>query len=126
MAIRDFIVHEVGDQLSRVPTQPAAGGGKVGDPVMVGRRPGILYTDQDPDTKRATVKFHGSFRFTVHAVGNGAGAAIAAGDDLFYDPAPGAGNPNINKDATNGQFFGVAAEPLASGVKADIVVDFVS
>lgn len=126
MALRDFIVHELGDQLDRVPTHPAAGGGKVGDPVMVGRRPGILYTDQDAVTKRATVKFHGSFRVNAHGVTAGGNSAIAVGDDLFYDPAPGATNPTINKDVTNGLFFGVAAEALASGTKGVIVVDLVS
>jgi hypothetical protein len=126
MAVRDFIVHEFGDQLDRVPTLPAAGGGKVGDPVMVGRRPGILYTDQHATTKRATVKFHGSFRVNAHAVTAGGNSAIAVGDDLYYDPSPGSGNPNINKDVTNGFFFGVAAEALASAAKGVIVVDFVS
>ncbi|HEX8346072.1 MAG TPA: hypothetical protein VF657_15235 [Actinoplanes sp.] len=125
MALRDYIVHELGDQLDRKPTLPASGG-KVGDPCMFGRRPGVLKTDQDAVTNRATIKFNGSHRFNVHAVTAGGNSAIAPGDDLFYDPSPGATNPNINKDVTNGQFFGVAAEAVASGGKAVIVVDFVS
>lgn len=125
MAIRDFIVHEDGGQLDRKLTLPTSGG-KVGDPGMVGRRPGILYTDQDATTARATVKFRGSYRFNVHAVTASGNSAIAAGDDLYYDPSPGSGNPNINKDVTNGQFFGVAAEAVTSAAKAVIVVDFVS
>lgn len=125
MALRDFIVHEIGDQLDRKPTQPVSGG-KVGDPCMVGRRPGYMLLDQDPARdNRTTVKFCGSVRVNAHAVTAGGNSAIAPGDDLFYDPAPGGGNPNINKDVTNGQFYGVAAEALASGTKGVIVVDLV-
>lgn len=123
------VVHELGTQLYRKPTLPAAGTGVVGDPVMVGRRPGVLLTDQkpagDPEAGFATVKFNGSFRLTVHGYGASANAAIAAGDDLYYDASPGAGNPNINKDSTNGVFFGVAAEAVTSGSKTEIVVDLV-
>lgn len=123
MAVRDHIVHEVGDQLHRKVTQPASGG-KVGDPCMVGRRPGYLLTDQD-DAGMATVKFCGSVRVNAHAVTAGGNSAIAPGDDVFYDPAPGATNPNINKDNTNGQFFGVAATALTSSSKGVVVVDLV-
>lgn len=123
------VVHELGHQLYRKPTQPAAGGGLVGDPVLVGRRPGVLLTNQkpagDPEAGFATVKFNGSFRLLVHGNGASAAAAVAAGDDLFYDPAPGTGNPHINKDATNGTFFGVAAEAVVSGGKTEIVVDLI-
>lgn len=124
MALRDYIVHEIGDQLDRRPTLPVSGG-KVGDPAMHGPRPAVLKTDQDPVTNRATLKFNGSHRFNVHAVDGTGNSAIANGDRLYFDPAPGATNPNINKDATNGQFFGVAAEAVNAGVKAVIVVDFV-
>ncbi|GLY08258.1 capsid cement protein [Actinoplanes sp. NBRC 101535] len=124
MAQRDFIVHEHGEQLDRKLTFPASGG-KVGDPCMVGRRPGYLLTDQDATTGRGTVKFVGSVRVNAHGYDASANNAIAAGDDLYYDNSPGASNPNINKDATNGKFFGVAAEALASGAKGAIIVDFV-
>lgn len=126
MALRDFIVHELGDQLFRKPTLPTSGG-KVGDPCMVGRRPGIFFTDQDANGY-ATIKFHGSYRFTVHGVTAGGNSAVTPGDDLFYDPSPGGSpaNPTINKDVTNGFFFGVAAEAVASAGKTVIVVDFVS
>lgn len=125
MALRDFIVHELGDQLDRKPTLPTGNTGKVGDPCMFGRRPGYMLLDQDATTGKTTIKFRGSARFNVHAYDASANAAIAAGDDLYYDPAPGGGNPSINKDATNGKFFGVAAEAVTAGTKTVIVVDFV-
>lgn len=122
MALRDYTVHELGDQLDRKLTYPASGG-KVGDPGIVGKRPGILLIDQDANG-RATVKFNGSHRFTVHAVNNSGNSAIALGDELYYDPTPGGSNPFINKDATNGIFFGYAATAVASGAIATAVVDF--
>lgn len=121
MAVQDFIVHEVGDQLYRKLTQPASGG-VVGDPCLVGDRPGYLLTDQDDDGM-ATVKFCGSFRVNAHAVTAGGNSAIAPGDVVYYDASPGADNPNINKDVTNGVRFGVAAEALTSAGKGVIVVD---
>lgn len=124
MAIRDFIVHENGDQLDRKLTQPTSGG-KTGDPCLFGRRPGYLLTDQDAVTGKATVKFRGSVQVNAHGVTAGGNAAIAVGDDVYYDAAPGAGNPVINKDNTNGVFYGVAATALASAAKGVITVDFV-
>lgn len=123
MALQDFIVHEVGDQLFRKLTQPASGG-KVGDACLVGRRPGYLLTDQDANGF-ATVKFCGSFRVAAHGVTGAGNSAIAAGDDLYYDAGAGAGNPFINKDNTNGVFFGVAASAVGSNVKGTVVVDLV-
>lgn len=123
------VVHELGNQLYRKPTLPTGNTAVVGAPVMVGRRPGVLLTDQKPtghpEAGFATVKFNGSFRLLVHGNGASAAAAIAPGDDLYYDAAPGAGNPNINKDSTNGVFFGVAAEAVVSAAKTEIIVDLV-
>lgn len=121
MAVRDFIVHEEHTQLDRKLTFPVSGG-KVGDPGLVGDRPCILYTDQDA-AGMATVKFLGTFRFSAHAVTAAANSAIAVNDVLYLDQAPGANNPVINKDATNGKRFGMAVEALAAGEQAVIVVD---
>jgi hypothetical protein len=123
------VVHELGHQLYRKPTIPTGNTGLVGDPCLVGRRPGVLLTNQKPtgdlEAGFATIKFNGSFRLTVEGVAASAGSAIAPGDDLFYDPSPGANHPNINKDSTNGTFFGVAAEAVVSGAIREIVVDLV-
>ena len=131
MTLRDYTVHEVGDQLFRKLTQPTSGG-KVGDPGLVGKRPGILLIDQiaagagvpTAEVGCATVKFNGSHRFNAHAVTAGGNSAIALGDELYYDAAPGGSNPVINKDSTNGVFFGYAASTLASGTAGVVVVDF--
>lgn len=121
-AIRDFEVTPLGDTLYRKLTQPTSGG-KAGDPCLVGRRPGVLMTDQDA-SGYATVHFHGCYRFNVHGVTASGNSAIAINDDLYYDAAPGSGNPVINKDVTNGVFFGVAVEAVASAGKAVAAVDF--
>lgn len=121
MTTRDYIVHELGDQLFRKVTQPATGG-LLGEPCLVGTRPGILLTDQDDDGY-ATVKFNGSVRVRVHGVTAAANSAVAIGDALYYDAAPGSTNPNINKDVTNGVFYGEAVEAVASAGKTYIVVD---
>lgn len=123
-AIRDFEVTPVGDTLFRKLTQPTTGG-LAGDPCLVGRRPGVIMVDQDADGY-ATVHFHGCYKFNVHAVTASGNSAIAIGDDLYYDSAPGSGNPVINKDVTNGVFFGVAVDAVASAAEAVAAVDFVS
>lgn len=119
MAIRDFQVHEVGDQLYRKLTQPAANG-KVGDPGLVGDRPCVLLTDQDA-AGFATCKFNGSYRLSVEGQGPAAAAAIAISDPVYYDTAGVAAK--INKDNTNGVRYGTAVAAVASGATTTIVVD---
>lgn len=121
MAGKASVVHELGTQLFRKLTQPTTGG-VVGDPCLVGDRPGFLLTDQDDDGF-ATVKFNGSHRVLVHGVVAAANSAVAIGDALYYDAAPGSDNPNINKDVTNGVRFGTAVEAVASAGKVEIIVD---
>lgn len=118
MAVRDFIVHEVGDQLYRLLTQPASGG-VVGDPGLVGDRPCVLLTDQDANGF-ATVKFNGSFRLLVEGAGAGGDSAIAVNGPVYYDAAA---TIKLNEDATNGVRFGTAVEAVASGAETVIVVD---
>lgn len=118
MAIQDFLVHEVGDQLYRKLTQPAAAG-KVGDPGLVGDRPCVLLTDQAVDGY-ATCKFNGSFRLSVEGAGAAGAAAIAIGDPVYYDAAA---IVKINKDATNGVRYGTAVNAVAAAATATIVVD---
>jgi hypothetical protein len=115
------VAHERGEQLFRKVTTPASGG-KAYDPCMVGSRPGVMLTDQDADGY-ATVKFNGSFYLTVGGDGASGGSAVAAGDSLYYDAAPGGGKSNINKDATNGVFYGWAAGAVASTAQTVVIVD---
>lgn len=121
MAGKASVVHEIGHQLFRKLTQPASGG-VVGDPCLVGDRPGFLLTDQDDDGY-ATVKFNGSHRVLVHGAGASGNAALAVNAAVYYDAAPGATNPNINGDATNGVRFGSLVEAVASGGKVEVIVD---
>lgn len=118
MAVRDFQVHEVGDQLWRKLTQPASGG-KVGDPGLVGDRPCVLLTDQDSNGF-ATCKFNGSYRLSVKGENGAGSAAIAVNAPVYYDAA---GTPKVNADNTNGVRFGTAIEAVASGATTTIVVD---
>ena len=118
MAIEDFIVHEVGDQLFRKLTLPASGG-VVGDPGLVGDRPCVLYTDQDA-AGYATVKFSGSFRFLVEGADGSGDSAIAINGPVYYDAAA---TIKINEDGTNGVRFGTAVEAVGSGEEKIIVVD---
>lgn len=120
MALRDYIVHELGDQIGVKLTQPAAGG-KTGDPGLVGDMPCILYTDQEADGT-ATVRFQGVHRFLVHGFNATVAAAMAANDPVFYDAAPGATNPNLNADVTNGKRFGTVLDAVASNGKLAVRV----
>lgn len=120
MAVRDYIVHELGEQIDVKLTQPAAGG-KVADPGLAGDMPCILYIDQDA-AGRAVVRFQGVYRFLVHGAGPAGNAAIAENDPAYYDPAPGGGNPNINADATNGKRFGTFLDAVTSGSKTVVRV----
>jgi hypothetical protein len=118
MAVQDFIVHEVGDQLFRKLTQPASGG-EVGDPGLVGDRPCVLLTDQDA-AGYATCKFNGSFRLLVEGADGSGDSAIAIGGAVYSNAAA---TIKVNEDATNGVRFGTAVEAVASGAETVIVVD---
>lgn len=121
MAGKTAVVHEDGDQLFRKLTQPAAGG-IVGDPGLVGDRPCVLLINQDANGY-ATVKFNGTVRVTVHGANAAGNAALAVNAPVYYDAAPGAGNPFVNGDSTNGVRFGTLVEAVASGAKVDLKVD---
>jgi hypothetical protein len=119
--IEKGVAHERGEQLFRKVTAPASGG-KADGPCLVGTRPGVMLTDQDANGY-ATVKFNGSFYLTVGGDGATAGSAVAEGDALYYDAAPGSNKSNVNKDATNGTFFGWAAGAVASTAQTVVIVD---
>lgn len=106
------IVHEHGDQLDVVVTAPASP--KSGDPVLVGKLPGVALTDEQPDGT-TTVKFNGTALLAVKGETT-TNAAIANGDVVYYDGGV------INADATNGTRFGYALEAVASGATTKILV----
>ena len=121
MAGTSSIVHPEADQVRRKLTQPAAGG-LPGAPGLVGDRPCVLITGQDAGGF-ATVRFTGTARLRVHGMGPTNPAALAENAAVFYDPAPGGGNANINADLTNGVRFGTLVEAVASGAQVDVLVD---
>jgi predicted RecA/RadA family phage recombinase len=87
------------------PATPASG-----DPVRYGKLTGVALTAEGA----------GGNASTETSVFVGAGnSAVAAGDKLYYDDA---GTPVINKDVTNGVFFGIALGAVTSGATATIEV----
>lgn len=94
-----------------------------GDPVRYGRLTGIALTDEGEGGNAATeaTVYVGACVVSLSVQGaDGAGnSAVAAGDRLYYDDA---GTPVINKDVTNGMFFGIALAAVGSGATATIEV----
>lgn len=118
MALQDFEVHLDGDQLNRKLTQPASGG-VAGAPGLVGDRPCVLLTDQDANGY-ATVRFVGTYLFTVEGVDGSGNSAVAINDALYYDAAA---TIKINKDSANGVRFGSAFGAVTSAGNGAIEVD---
>ena len=110
------IVHEDGDQLRLVCSQPATPAS--GDPVLCGQLPGVALTAEGSDGY-PTVKLNGTAELLVKGETT-TNAAIAVGDILYYDSA--ATPHKINKDSSNGVRFGYALEAVDSGASATILV----
>lgn len=106
--------YEKGDQLKVVPTNPTVV--TSGDPVLLGRRPGVALTDEDADGE-ATVQFNGVFDLSVRGHSGAANAAINIGDTVFYDTT----NDELDVD-TAGVPYGTALEAVASGATTVIQV----
>jgi len=88
-----------------------------GDPVEIGELHGTALTDYNEPRAdgKATVELHGINEvreYTVEAVNNAGNSAVAIGDILYYDSAA---TIKLNKDGTNGNFFGYALETITSG-----------
>lgn len=95
------------------PTTPASG-----DPVLLGRLPGVALTDEDTDGKITMDIGPSIFALSVEANDGAADSAIAAGDILYYKVGA---TPVLNKNST-GVSFGVALEAVTSGETATIDV----
>ncbi len=88
-----------------------------GDPVVVGRMPGVLETDRDSDGN-AIVKMRGVFDLSVEgtdAVGN---TAIAIGDPVFWQVGD---TPVLSADES-GELFGHATEIVLTSATTTIKV----
>ena len=88
-----------------------------GDPVVVGKIPGVLETDRDSDGN-AIVKMRGVFDLSVEGTNAAGNTAIAVGDALFWQVGD---TPTISADAT-GELFGHALEIVASAATTVIKV----
>lgn len=82
-----------------------------GDPIPVGEITGVCAVDIANGSQGA-VHIKGVFDLKVEAVDNAGNSAVAIGDKLYYDSAA---TIKINKDVTNGVFFGYALEAISAG-----------
>jgi predicted RecA/RadA family phage recombinase len=89
---------------------PVTPGAVSGDPELVGDLAAVLLENAN-DQDRAVCALSGVFELTVHGRIDGANRKVYVGDQLFWD----AGDGQINKDSTNGVFFGYALDTVAAG-----------
>ncbi|OLT24407.1 hypothetical protein BJF79_13780 [Actinomadura sp. CNU-125] len=109
------IVYNDGDRLAVVCTQPATPAS--GDPVLFGQLPGVALTSEHSDGT-TSVQFEGVAELSVIAHNGTAGAAVAAGDVVYYDSAA---TPVLNVN-TSGVRYGIAMEAVTSGATSTIQV----
>ncbi len=93
-------------------------GTKSGDALVLGDSiPAIALTDRDTNGGATVIIRDGVIaKLNVHAVDASADNAVARWDKLYLD------GDEINKDATNGKFFGYAMGTVAAGQTAIIDV----
>jgi predicted RecA/RadA family phage recombinase len=91
-----------------------------GDPMVIGSYlPCVLLTDADSDdSNKATVATEGVFDLSVEAVDNDGNSAVSAGDAIYYD----SGNDPVLTKKSDGEYFGIALESLATGTTGTINV----
>lgn len=107
-------VYEQGDFLSLACTDPATPAS--GDPVIFGNLPGVAQTAEDA-AGNTSVALRGVFNLSVKGT-TGSNAAIAAGDVIYYV----SGNTPKLSATTSGVRFGIALDPVGSGLTATIRV----
>lgn len=107
------VIYEEGNQLECAPTAASPGTTVTsGDPVVVGKLPGVALTDADDtiaNSGRCTVKFDGVIEHVVEGKDGSGNAAVAKGDIVYLDAG------KLNVDATNGVRFGYALGAVVSG-----------
>jgi predicted RecA/RadA family phage recombinase len=96
---------------------PVTSGAKSGDPDLVNQLAAVLLWDAN-DQNRAVCAVTGVFKLTVYGRSDGANKKVYVGDSLYWD----AGDGQINKDSTNGVFFGYALDTVTAGSSAAIPV----
>lgn len=90
----------------------AAATGSAGDPYVNGFIKGVLIDDSDGTNASVMTEFTAVVDLTVEAKNGVGNSAVAVGDKLYYDSAE---TIKINKDATNGKYYGIALETVSSG-----------
>lgn len=106
-------LYERGDQIAiAVPS-----GTLSGDPVVLGRLPGVALTDRDSEGE-STVKFDGVHMLSVRGWDGTANAAIAAGATVFFTSGD---TPKLNVRVA-GIPYGTAMQAVTSGATATIPV----
>ena len=89
-----------------------------GDPVVVGRMPGVALIDRNT-AGNASVDFRDRvWDLNVEAVDDAGDVAVAVGDDIYYTAAD---TIQLNKKAS-GVYFGTALEVVSSGSDDTIMV----
>lgn len=88
-----------------------------GQPIVYGvaKLPGIVMNDI-ANGGDGFMRTYGVFKLSVYAYGESAGETVAKGDKIYLDSGV------LNKDETNGDFFGVALEAVTSGSTTAILV----
>lgn len=98
-------------------TLAVASGTVSGDPVMVGRLPGVALDDRDA-SGNAAVDMEGAYNLSVKGVNDAGNVAIAAGDPIYFITAD---TPKLSAKAS-GPLFGWALAAVTSGATATIAV----
>jgi hypothetical protein len=82
-----------------------------GQPIVwgVAKLPCVVMNDIAATTGVGFGKTSGVFLLSVYAYGESANEAVVAGDKIYLDTGV------LNKDETNGDFFGIALEAVTSG-----------
>lgn len=104
--------YEDGDQFPVRPTIASGNRAQSGDPIAVGKLPGVALTDATDTVGNGgecTGKFNGVYDFVVEGKDDDGNAAIAYGDVVYIDT-----DGKLNVDAVNGVRFGIALGAVAS------------
>jgi len=94
----------------------AIAGKSAGDPVAVGSVTGVCLTDTDAEGM-VRVQVTGVFELSVSGLdASDSNVSIAEGEEIYLDSG------TLNKDDTNGVFFGYALGSVSSGATTTIPV----
>ena len=90
-----------------------------GDPLCIGKMPGVAVDDRDSTTGYATVDFgRNVYDLAVEAVDDAGNVAVAIGDRIYYTST----DTIVLNKKKSGIFFGIALEAITSGSDDTIMV----